>query len=1662
MKMKKHVAILMLLCAVLFALPTGAMAATLDLKRANSNGQFDNAVVTDTSEYVVVTGDLAANIILPSGYNSDTTRSGVNFFAFRVGNENGQVSNIQDFIRAIQFANPENARIYLLDEDDLSFKNASNTNTAIKTHFYPTNRHFYRYYAETENVNSSGSNDNDVTWNEARGYAKDDRRKFLNRTGYLVTVYGNETVGSAENSFIASLFNSSNMNITTGSAWLGGMKETSAGNQVDNGWIWADGPDAGRKFYNMSVYSTHETDPTQNVVGSSYVTDDNVTIFHKWANKYVFSDYPTEGTREPNNSGQMDGTVDKENATHMYLETSQVGYWNDLPNSSTDAAPTGYIVEYGDNTDDDKQEHYHKLKLVTYIKAATDPSGYTYCDNSDEDYYTIDFAYGHGADIDLPELPDTDGYKFDGWYTSKEAAYNKNTANQKTVYTANASDFDVSKVNTGVETVYYARWIKNVSGEIEWQDFNDYNESRPLATGVTLTLKEDGTAKAGYNTSTSPSITLNGNTWSYEYTGVPAYSAAGALIEHGIAMDDVANYSKNQNGMNFTLSRGITGSVTWEDGDNRDGIRENQTLTLYADGAVVGAFGVSKPSTDTNGTVNFTIPQAQFDTSNVGAGAVYSVGIIDDHKTDDYTYSGPDTSNAFDLIHEPEKITVQVVVNWDVQAEATKNPVTGTLSNLSENNAISLNETGGWTQSFANLFRKHRVTSEGNTTSEVIPYAANLSATGYTLTKDTANSKYDESIKTLTLTYTATAQKHKIILNTIGALESAPEGYTGSDGTYSREVDYSLGSVPEGTFVYSGQPDWKFGGWYTDMTYETEVTEDTIGTATADVNLYARWNRNIDVSVTWDDENNYDNLRAANSITVSGTDGDSQTREFETTDVQTLNFIELRVHDSSKEVVNYLPTITNPLPTGYTMTSDPTLEETNANAASYAIKLSHVPNKTDVGGTITWNDNEDQDGKRHEMTDLVIKVYNGDALLMDSSNEAFEIAEDSSDTTGKTWRYAFKDLYEKAGNQGDAIEYWVELILPANTVYTDSTTYEDGKTKLKHTGTGANFSLSYTPEALTITTVVEWGGSNQNAPRPGVTITLDDVNESVVLPNGEAWSKEVSGLPRYGNGTLIDYANASAVLDEVSENPNANEGYTLVDPNNQGYTSRTVDLSNNITYTFRYEPNSYDLILDAKYDPTPDNTENDDKVDGTYQTNPESTYTYGEEYVIPNPSVLGQTFTGWQDAQGNKLPFDANGTVIPADQIGNLSLKATYSDIPYTIRYVLYDGTEPTSANPTSYTYYDAPEITDPSHPDEYKFDGWYSDNTFAADKKIGWRIMDESGNEPVATQTWTFDPAQVIADGLVKLEKDESSQDINVIELHARWLTDVTNVSAKWDDRNNQDGRRQDVDVVLYAKYENPEDSTKTLKIEKDKLTLWANLTKAAEDAEKNGAVVTTDADGNKTVVHDGVTIDLKEQRVSTNFTDLDAYIAGKEVEYVTQAELVIAKINHVYKALVDDPSNAPHAYRLHHDQEENIYNLMIQWNDDNDAWKIRPTEIQVELYVEKGEFSQPPIEELTPTLMHPGWSTSWNVQINPDVKAAPVPLNYNVRLLTKLPSAYVVSSNTYDAATRTRTMVISHKEKLLPPTGDESSIALWGGLLALCVSGLGWMALRRRSSRA
>ena len=662
----------------------------------------------------------------------------------------------------------------------------------------------------------------------------------------------------------------------------------------------------------------------------------------------------------------------------------------------------------------------------------------------------------------------------------------------------------VTKESTGyVITNTHNPETTSINGTKTWSDNDNQDGKRP--TSITVNLLANGTKVDGKE------VTANDN-WKYEFTNLPKY-AAGNEITYTVEEDAVEGYEATVDGYNITNTHKpettkVEGTKTWNDSDNQDGIRpEKIIVNLLADGNKVNTQEVT-PDDNGNWTYSFTdLPKFK-----AGKEIVYTVA---EKAVEGYvsTVSGYNINNT----HKPETIAINGSKHWDDNDDQDgKRPTSITVNLLANGEKVNsqvVTAAGNWTYNFTDQpkykagkeikYRVEEVAVEGYTT-ELDGYDIyNTHTPETTIIEGTKswNDKDNQDGK----------RPEKIIVNLLANGEKVDTQVVTADNDWK----YSFKDLP----VYKdGQK----------LTYT--VSEETVKDYTTEydgtniINSYTPGKTSASVVKVWNDANNQDGKRPE-SITVSlladGRDtGITVTLNAENNWTQTVTDLDEKANGKA---IKYTWAEEN-VPKGYELTGNTT------KGTVTTLTNKHVPEVTSISGTKTWNDNDNQDGKRP--TSITVN------LLADGTVYASKTV-----TAATNWTYTFNNL--PVNKNGTAINYAI-----GEVEVTDYTTEIDEYDIIN----------THTPETTSVSGQKVWDdANNQDGKRPesikvrllanGTEVATKDVTAA------DNWAYNFTDLPKYANGEEIVY---TVTEDTVADYTTAINGTTITNSYTPGKTSITV------------------------------------------------------------------------------------------------------------------------------------------------------------------------------------------------------------------------------------------------------------------------------------------------------------------------------------------------------------------------------------------------------------------------------------------------------------------------------------------------------------------------
>ncbi len=718
---------------------------------------------------------------------------------------------------------------------------------------------------------------------------------------------------------------------------------------------------------------------------------------------------------------------------------------------------------------------------------------------------------------DLPKYTD-DGHEIE--YTITEAVVSG--------YETTVDGYDVT--NT------LLRDIKVIK---EWDDADNQDGLRPNDIIVNL-LGDDKVVDTA---------TLDeSNGWSHIFTGLPVYDESGKEIEYTVNENSVHGYTESSGELTLNEETGvysitltnehqpeyvdIEGEKTWNDNNDENEKRPTDiTIQLLADGVVIETKTVTEAD---NWAWRFTNLPKYKD----GVEIVYTIAevAVDGYETEVHGY---DVINSY----RDDKTSLNVNKLWeDEDDEDGFRPDKITVHLLADGQIIEtveLSDDNDWAHSFTDL---PKYDENGN---EIV----------YTITEDAVDG-YETQIRQVgdTTTYIIENKHQPEKVNINGTKDW--DDNNNQDGIRPAYIIIRLYEVDEeGDLVEiahtttTAVDDWNWS--FTDLPkykdgveiqykisedavdgYETTLTEGTDDEGHA-INKYTNKHdtEKIDLegTKTWDDDDDRDGKRPE-SITIhlfaDGVEIDSV--EVTKDDGWAWSFTGLDKYANGKEIE-------------YTITED-VVEDYTTEINDMDVINGYIPDKVSVEGQKTWDDNDDQDGKRP--TSITIRLYaDGDEIdsqtITDGSNG---------------WSWSFTDL-PKYRDGGVEIVYTIteDVVTDYETEYVDDS---------------YDVINNYKPETIEVSGLKTWeDNDNQDNVRPSsITISLladgepavdADGNEvePAVITEADGWEYSFGNLPKYKDGVEIVY---TIVEDSIDDYTTIIDGYNVINYHRPGETGLNV------------------------------------------------------------------------------------------------------------------------------------------------------------------------------------------------------------------------------------------------------------------------------------------------------------------------------------------------------------------------------------------------------------------------------------------------------------------------------------------------------------------------
>ena len=624
----------------------------------------------------------------------------------------------------------------------------------------------------------------------------------------------------------------------------------------------------------------------------------------------------------------------------------------------------------------------------------------------------------------------------------------------------------------------------SVQGTKTWEDGDNQDGLRPGQ--VTIKLLADGVETG------QTAVASAANNWTYEFSNLPK-NKAGKAITYSVAEEAVVGYTASVNGYNLTNSHtpetvSVQGTKTWQDNDNQDGVRPEQvTIKLLADGVETGQTAVA------NAANNWTYEFSNLPKNKAGKAISYSV---QEEAVAEYTasYQAYNVTNS----HTPGQTSHTVQKVWDDgQNQDGLRPVELKVQLYADDqkygDEVSLTAANNWTYTWSQLPEKAQGKAISYQAREVaVPegYQADQPTTQATVT--TLTNRHTPEVTSVSGTKTwkdnnnqdgVRPERIKVNLLADGVLKASKEVSAADNWSYSFD---NLPKFAAGQAVV-----------YT-------ITEDAVAEYSTQVEGYNLTNSHtpgqtsLTVTKQWQDQGDQDGLRPSQIQVQLYADGVASGSPVTLTaaDNWVYTWSGLAEKANGKTIEYSVKEVDQP--SGYTSTTS------QVSPGNVLIVNQHTPATTEVKGQKTWDDANNQDGKRPES--VTVQLY------ADGQVVASQVV-----TAANNWTYSFSNLPQFA--KGKAISYSVQELVDAGL----------DKAGYRPSYEAYNITNHYKPEVTSFEVRKVWNDQNdQDKLRPSqiqVQLYADGkaFGEPVTLKADNDWRHVFADLAKYQEGKEVVY-----------------------------------------------------------------------------------------------------------------------------------------------------------------------------------------------------------------------------------------------------------------------------------------------------------------------------------------------------------------------------------------------------------------------------------------------------------------------------------------------------------------------------------------------------------
>ena len=644
-----------------------------------------------------------------------------------------------------------------------------------------------------------------------------------------------------------------------------------------------------------------------------------------------------------------------------------------------------------------------------------------------------------------------------------------------------------------------------------WEDHDNQDGLRPES--VTVKLLADGQP-------TDQNLVLTeSNNWSGSFSGLDEYRGD-QKIAYTVEETPVDGYESRitgdqKNGFTITNTHktetvSVQGKKTWNDHDNQDGKRPSSiTINLLKNGTKVDSRKVT-------GKDDWKWSFDGLDKFENGKPVTWSISEeqVEGYSSEIYGY---DVTNSY----TPGRISIQVTKAWnDQDNQDGKRPDSVTIQLLANGKEVNgrtllLTAANNWTDTFEGLNEYQAGKKIEYTIKEVSV------GTGYT---STVSGNVRDGF---TITNSREVEKTSV------AGKKTWNDQNNQDGKRPSSITINLlkNGVKAGSRTVTEADGWKWNFENLDK-YENgkainwSISEDQVdGYSTAingyDVtNSYTPGKTSVQVTKSWADHDNQDDKRPENvkvQLLADGKEVEGKTLTLTATNNWTDTFTDLDEYAFGEKIQYSVKEET--VGNGYTSVLSGSAEE------GFTITNTREPEKISVAGQKTWDDQNNQDGKRPAAITINL-LRNGTRMDSRTVTEA----------DGWKWSFDGLDRFEN----GQPVTYAIT---------------EDQVEGYSSVITGYDVTNSYTPGKTSVQVTKAWEDhDNQDGKRPeSVRVSLlangkEVSGKTLILSAANNWSDSLTGLDEYQAGKKIQYTVKEEPVgsDYVSViTGNAADGFTI-------------------------------------------------------------------------------------------------------------------------------------------------------------------------------------------------------------------------------------------------------------------------------------------------------------------------------------------------------------------------------------------------------------------------------------------------------------------------------------------------------------------------------------